>query len=506
MYPGSVGFSKNKLFRQLSFLMTVFICLSAVAFSESTVQKALRVLVDLNIGDSQKVKLSNGETVDIKLLEVVETRDDVRSAVRTVKVKVAVDGKELTLISANYNLPVTSGKVQIDCPITKGYYKNSNKDRWGLEKDARFRIWPAGSPFITPGKFEYPVKQRWLVDDTQMSNEPTFVDWGEEYSDRSIYYHSGLDFGGSEGLTEIVFAADGLVISANGEILSGYDDFPGDVRTDVVYIIDDWGWYYRYSHLSSVDPAIKIGKKVKMGQKVGLLGKEGHSGGWTHLHFEIKHKQTPSGKWSTEDGYVYIWEAYIRQYNPPLIAIARPHHLVWTEQTVTLDGTKSKSFAGEIVKYEWIFYDGTTASGPIQEIKYKLPGTYSEVLKIVDSKGNIDYDYSVVQVRDKANPDKMPPSIHANYYPSLNIKPGDPVTFKVRTFQTEFGNEVWDFGDGTPTVTVKSEKVNRKDPRKGKYAETIHSFDKPGHYIVRVERSDENGFKAIAHLHVEVGM
>ncbi len=31
-----------------------------------------------------------------------------------------------------------------------------------------------------------------------------------------------------------------------------------------------------------------------------------------------------------------------------------------------------------------------------------------------------------------------------------------------------------------------------------------HSFEKPGHYLVRVERANESNHKAIAHLHVEV--
>jgi hypothetical protein len=38
------------------------------------------------------------------------------------------------------------------------------------------------------------------------------------------------------------------------------------------------------------------------------------------------------------------------------------------------------------------------------------------------------------------------------------------------------------------------------------YARTVHKFEKPGHYLVRVERSDSRGFTAIAHLHVRVGV
>jgi len=86
----------------------------------------------------------------------------------------------------------------------------------------------------------------------------------------------------------------------------------------------------------------------------------------------------------------------------------------------------------------------------------------------------------------------------------LNIKPGDPVTFLVRTFGSDTGEEVWDFGDGSEKVTVNSGIVRSKTQNEGSYASTIHSFKKPGHYIVRVERINENGFPAIGHLHVTV--
>ncbi len=38
------------------------------------------------------------------------------------------------------------------------------------------------------------------------------------------------------------------------------------------------------------------------------------------------------------------------------------------------------------------------------------------------------------------------------------------------------------------------------------YAVTQHRFAKPGHYVVRVERVNDRGQKAVAHLHVPVGI
>jgi hypothetical protein len=136
--------------------------------------------------------------------------------------------------------------------------------------------------------------------------------------------------------------------------------------------------------------------------------------------------------------------------------------------------------------------------------RYTRPGTYSEVLKVVDSKGNVDYDFAVVQVFDGTAPDKLPPTINANYYPTFGLKPGDPVTFQVRTFATRTGREVWDFGDGSAPVETQSD--GNVDPHaKDGYARTVHRYAKAGHYLVRVERTGHNGARAVAHVHVRVG-
>lgn len=430
---------------------------------------SLRISAELNRGESQDIVLGNGDIVKLTLLDINEVSDSLSGAIRAAYVRISVDGEELILSSGNYNLPVTAGKIQIDCPVTRGYYSNANMDFWKLRKDATFRIWEKNSPYLRPGTFVYPIKQRWFSSLTQLSNEPTYVNWGENLNNKEIYYHAPIDIGGAEGMDEIVSATDGLVISANGEILPGNEDL-GLRRQDAkdgVYIMDSRKWFIRYSHLTSIYPEIKPGAKVKTGQKIGLIGKQGSSGGWVHLHFGIFIRDTLSGGWKVEDSYPYLWESYIRQYKPPLIAVARPHKILWTGQEAIFDGRKSRSFKGEIVKYEWIFCDGTTAEGAVQKKSYTTPGEYCEIIKVTDSKGNIDYDFTVVQVFYKANPEKTFPVMQAAFHPTLNIKPDDPVTFLVRTFSdSDFGNEVWNFGDGSPEVSVKSERVDRKNPVK----------------------------------------
>ncbi len=468
------------------------------------VQTPLVTVTDLNVGESQTVRLQDGSEGTIKLLDLKETRDEIRSAVRRAVVKVEVNGQAVWLVSSTYHLPITAGGVQIDCPVTKGYLQKSRTENpWGLIKDARLRLWPAGSPWIRPETFIYPVKQRWFASDTQMANVPVFVDGGEVPTSKNIYYHYGLDFGGAEGLVDVIAATDGLVVSAGLEKLPGYEDTPVRPRYDVIYILDERGWFYRYSHLYEIDSSVKPGRRVKMGQKIGILGKEGGSGGWSHLHFDIQCKQ-PSGLWGIQNGYAFIWQAYQREYQPDIIAVARPHHFAWTGETVELDATRSWSRDEKIKKFEWAFCDGSSAEGSQVRRTYDKPGEYNEVLKVTDAPGNIDYDFAVVQIIDKDHPDQLPPTIHAAYYPTFDIKPGDEITFKVRSFRTTYGSEVWDFGDGSPKITVQSDGNVKVHNPKG-YAVTTHRYKKPGHYIATVKRSNELGHEAITHLHINVG-
>lgn len=464
--------------------------------------KPLRVIAELNVGETQTVRLTSMKHIEVKLVEIKEVRDSLRNAIREAYVKVIVDGNEVTLSVGNYNLPVAVGKVQIDCPWIKGFVQDTSSQNRG---DAMLRLWPEASPYINPLTFSYPVKQQWFANMTQTGNEPAYVDWGENPASKNIYYHYGHDIGGAEGMDEIISATNGLVIAANNEVLEGYESYPVFAHPDAVSVIDDRGWIIEYVHLFSIDPEIKPGEKISTGNRIGLLGKEGTSGGWAHLHFEIKAKDTPSGQWITEDAYPYLWEAYMKQLTTSIVAVARPHHFVWTGQEVTLNGSKSRSLGDQIASYEWIFSDSTMAYGPVQKKVYKHPGEYSEILKVTDSKGNVDYDFAVIQVSNREDPSKVFPTIQPAFYPTTGIKARMPVTFLVRTFNTDVDQEIWDFGDGTPRISVKSETVERKESTKGKFAETIHSFSKPGHYIVTVERSNENGYKATGRLHVVVG-
>jgi murein DD-endopeptidase MepM/ murein hydrolase activator NlpD len=466
----------------------------------------MRRVIDLDVGETVAVELANGGTVEVRLLELAETVDEVRGAIIAARARVRVGGEEAWLTSGNYHLPTTVGAAQVDCPVTKAYYRNSGADAWGLEKAARLRLWPAGSPWVEPGTFTYPARQRWFATSTQMANEVCFVDVEAHPRRERVYYHNSLDIGGAEGLTEVVAAADGVVLVKGLEVHASAAEYGARARYDQVAVLDARGWLHQYVHLKEIAPNVELGGRVTQGDPVGLLGKEGDSGGWAHLHYGISARQ-PSGQWSTEEGYAYLWEAYRRAHHPAVLAVARPHLLLAPGETAHLDGSRSWSAEGAPAVCRWRFGDGSTAEGATVARVYPRPGIYSEVLEVQDGQGHVDYDIATVQVYDAAR-GRMPAGVHAAFWPSLGLRPGQEITFLARVFNDDNGEVSLDFGDGMPVVTVRANPV-KPDGQNALvadgYAVTAHRYAKPGSYLVAAEHVEATGATAVARLHVMIG-
>ncbi|MCE5231304.1 peptidoglycan DD-metalloendopeptidase family protein [bacterium] len=471
--------------------------------------------VDLNIGESQVVTLSNGKTVRVKLLDVKTRRDTDNHVWRSTAV-VDIDGEKADVIMTTFNLPKTVGNCQIDCIATKNYVDTSFENYWEIHKDARFRLWPKGSPWIEPGTFMYPVaNSRWLAANVGYSNVPA-----APRPNGKFYYHAGMDTGGVEKITPVVAATDGLVVQLGTGHLSQADHPPILPRYDVIYLRDDRGWYYRYSHLSFIDPSLKLGERVKMGRRLGYLGKEGESGGWTHLHFEIK-TPTPDGKlYGTQDAYAYFHQGYREQYRPPIMAVAQPRTIANVGEEFELDASRSWS-EKPVRSYEWLIDGETIAEGIKVPLTYGEPGSHQVRLKVTDIDGNYDYDFSGFNVSAPGQARISPRSrdaqtsatratrrrgagVQAFFYPSLDVKPGDPVVFSSRGNGGD-GFDHYDFDDGT-TTTVRS-NIDMAEHAENGYAFTVHHFAKPGHYFVKVTRTDPTtGRTGGTTLDVPVGM
>ena len=113
---------------------------------------------------------------------------------------------------------------------------------------------------MPPKEFVYPIKQRWFANVTQAGSEPSYVMGEDAPTSRAIYYHAGNDIGGVEGLDDVVAASDGLIISTGGKTLSEYPDLPFYQQSSyaTVYVLDAHGWIFRYTHLKSIDPSLRL--------------------------------------------------------------------------------------------------------------------------------------------------------------------------------------------------------------------------------------------------------
>jgi murein DD-endopeptidase MepM/ murein hydrolase activator NlpD len=86
--------------------------------------------------------------------------------------------------------------------------------------------------------------------------------------------HKGLDIANSPG-TPVVAPADGVVVFAGTE--GGYGN--------VLVVDHGYGVKTRYGHLSELD--VRLGDKIKRGQRVAAIGNTGRSTG-PHLHYEVR--------------------------------------------------------------------------------------------------------------------------------------------------------------------------------------------------------------------------
>ena len=156
--------------------------------------------------------------------------------------------------------------------------------------------------------------------------------------------------------------------------------------------------------------------------------------------------------------------------------------------TLGFDATPSTDADGTIVAYEWIFGDGTTASGVTVQHTYRAPGTYTARLIVTDDDGVTDSTTVSVAVGE-------PP----NAAPTARIAGGDregeaPLTLDFDGTGSSDADGViedyrWDFGDGTTASGATAR----------------HTFSRPGTYTVRLRVSDDDGATNRATVTVAVG-
>lgn len=237
--------------------------------------------------------------------------------------------------------------------------------------------------------------------------------------------------------------------------------------------------FWEYAHLKSLDPKIVLNAHVVRGQTIGILGRTGPSGNFSHMHvgsYLSPRDLDTDNRNSRLNLYPWLVAAYQAQHPKELLAVARPHHTVLTGERVVFDGSNSLAFGGSrIVERRWSFPDGQTVSAARAEKQFDRPGAYLAALWVRDDQGREDVDFSQIKVYDRTTPERAMPHIYMTYTPTQEIRPGQPVAFRF-WLQGHCDAPIQvDFGDGTRLPGYRS------------YADLSHSFSRPGLHIVTAQ-------------------
>ena len=417
-------------------------------------------IVVLNAGQELTFKLKNGGTRVIRLVSFRESRDSVIGLIRRADIRVEIDGRPADLVCAPYVLPSEIDGLRLQADTTSGWTK--------MPGQVQFSIWDASDPVVDTERFGFPLRAfRLFSHGTQAYGEPVHLGAGDGDPDGQRFYHDyGFDMAGYEGRDEVVCAAAGAVVAIS----------PSRENPSSVIIRDDAGMLWEYGHLSMVAPDIVPNSAVAKGRKIGILGKTGPSGNFSHIHLGCylslrdMENDRPNRRLNL---YPWLVAAYQAIHPKGLFAVARPHHEVLTGEKIVLDGSNSLVWGGSrIVEWRWVLPDGKTVNGARAETSIAAPGAYTAALWIKDDRGAEDVDFCQIKVYTRDHPEKGMPHIFMTVSPTQDIKPGQAVIFRF-WFQGEGGSPMTvDFGDGTKLIGRES------------YAEIRHAFKTPGIHIV----------------------
>ena len=85
---------------------------------------------------------------------------------------------------------------------------------------------------------------------------------------------------------------------------------------------------------------------------------------------------------------------------PPIASLTFSPGKVSVNQRISFDASQSYDADGEIVRYDWSFGDGNTATGELARHAYSAPGEFFVSLVVVDNDGVVSTHSRIVQVTD----------------------------------------------------------------------------------------------------------
>lgn len=389
--------------------------------------------VYLNPGETHFFRLRDGSEKRIQLVSVKEYQDSVIHLTRWAEVKIDIDGKPIELTCSPYCLPTETQGIRIQADTTSAWLD--------IPKRVQFSVWDAQDPVVDTNLFCFPLPEyRLFSHGVQSYNEPVHLGHRDGDPEGQRFYHNyGVDLAGYEGRQKVVSCMDGVVVQVNPQ--------EGDLS-----IRDDRGFILYFGHLDSILTNISVGSRVHRGQWVGMLGKRGASGNFSHLHIGAFLSQTAMAEGNLNRNlnlYPWLIAAYQKESDIPLYAVARPHYTVLTGESACFDGSNSISIQANTTSFRWEFHDGTIVNGPKVDKVYDKAGCYSACLWIEDNHGNRDVDFCTVKVFSRSGPEDVIPTLFVTFYPSAGIFVEDPVNFRIWPQGEEIENIRIDFGDGT---------------------------------------------------------
>jgi murein DD-endopeptidase MepM/ murein hydrolase activator NlpD len=131
------------------------------------------------------------------------------------------------------------------------------------------------------------------------------------------FSHSGesrysLDFNMKEG-TEVYSSRAGIVVETEERYSKGGSDKSFLDKANYVTILHDDGTFAQYSHLRKNGVSVRVGQKIKAGERIGYSGATGYVTG-PHLHFTVLKAKKGGGfisvpvKFATKDGIITLKE------------------------------------------------------------------------------------------------------------------------------------------------------------------------------------------------------
>jgi len=412
----------------------------------------------LDVGETFVFRLKDGAERRIRLISVSEEKDSVIGLVRRAEVKVEIDGETIALTCAPYVMPTETRGLRIQADTTSAWLD--------IPKRVQFSLWDATDPIVDAKLFGFPLAgYRLFSHGMQAYNEPVHLGHRDgDPAGQRFYHNYGIDLAGYEGRQKVLSAIDGVVAGANPE--------QGDLT-----IKDDRGVIVHFGHLDSILSGIREGAQVKRGQWVGMLGRRGGSGNFSHLHVGIFLSDTDlSADRAARNLNLYPWvvAAYRSENDAGPFAVARPHKAVLTGEKVLFEGASSMAPGSSIESFRWESHDGTRAEGARAEKVYEKPGCYIASLWVKDARGRVDVDFCRVRVYSRSKPEDVVPTLFVTFEPSAGVLADRPVHFRIWPQGRDVSDIRVDFGDGAT--------VQGYEP----YSAITHSFRDAGIHIVTV--------------------